>query len=305
MPLISVVVCTLNRAERLRKALESVASQEGDFEIVVVDNGSTDQTADVVHEVSSPGVRYLVEPVLGLCHARNRGWRAARGRYVAYLDDDAVALPGWIRAIEEAFVAHPNAGVTGGRVEPLWEGARPQWLSDGIALGLSLVDWSERPKILRDLRAEWLVGTNMVIPLRILEETGGFHPALDRRGRRLLASGDVFLQKQIMHRGYDCLYYPAIAVQHAVPISRLTRSWFRRRYYWQGVSDIVMDRIEHSPSLLARLGRATRAASALLRAPRKIISLATGTDDPIRFEQDCMTWIMLGQIVGLLGAARR
>jgi glycosyltransferase involved in cell wall biosynthesis len=304
MPLISVVICTLNRADRLAKALASVLGQEGDFEILVVDNGSTDRTSDVVHEMPSTKIRYLVEPVLGLCHARNRGWRAAFGRYVAYLDDDAIALPGWIRAIEEAFATHPRAGVAGGRVEPIWEGDRPEWLSDGIALGLALLDWSEKPKILRDLSVEWLVGTNMVIPSRLLEEIGGFHPALDRRGRRLLASGDVFLQKQIQDRGYDCVYYPAIAVRHAVPTSRLTKSWFRRRYYWQGVSDIVMDRIEHSPSLGVRLGRAARTASALLRAPEKIASLAIGTDDPARFEQNCMTWIALGQIAGLLGVAR-
>jgi len=308
-PIVSVVVCTHNRAARLPHALRSVVEQEARpslFEVIVVDNGSTDETAEVVRGFAGAGnVRYVFEPALGLCHARNTGWRAARGRYVAYLDDDAVACPGWLAAIVDAFARTPDAGVVGGRVEPIWEGRRPEWLADEIVVSLTVVDWSPTPKRIPDLTVEWLVGANMAVPRELLAEVGGFHPALDRVGTHMLSSGDVFLQKQIMQRGRALVYEPAMAARHLVPAARLEQRWFRRRYYWQGISDAVMWLIERSPSASRRVGWAAARAWRLLRAPREILSLVRPTDDPMEFTRCCFTWIAVGQIAGLLGAARR
>src|SRR5688572_25869200 len=155
-PAISVVVCTHNRAADLERALASVFAQNSDgfaYEVVVVDNCSTDATPQVVQRATASGapVRYVFESALGLCHARNAGWRAARGAIVAYLDDDALAQPGWLAAIHTAFAAHPEAGVAGGRVDPIWEAERPAWLSDDVALSLTIVDWSDTPKLIDDV----------------------------------------------------------------------------------------------------------------------------------------------------------
>jgi glycosyltransferase involved in cell wall biosynthesis len=93
--LITVIICTRNRAKLLRDAMASVVEQgipKSDYEIVVVDNASTDETPDVVAEFrGSAHIRYVHEEKLGLCIARNTGWRAASGRYVAFFDDDAIA----------------------------------------------------------------------------------------------------------------------------------------------------------------------------------------------------------------------
>jgi len=308
-PLISVIICTHNRADFLRRAIRSVIDQSvhpSDFEIIVVDNGSTDATRDVVREFEAAGnMSYVFEAALGLCHARNSGWRSARGRYLAYLDDDAIALPGWLAAIKDAFAATPAAGVVGGRVEPIWEGERPSWLSEDVARCLTVLDWSATPKVITDVRVEWLVGANMAIPATVMVEMGGFHPGLDRVGRNMLSSGDVFLQKQIIRRGYVCLYQPAMAVRHVVPAARLSKKWFRRRYYWQGISDAVMQLIEDSPSAARRTGGAAALAVGLLRSPRALLALVLPTDDPVRFTLKCFTWIAVGHIAGLLGAARR
>lgn len=306
-PTVTVVICTHNRARLLQRALASALEQTaepGDFEVLVVDNCSSDDTRAVVESSrSAHPVRYLYEPRLGLCHARNSGWRHAAGRYVAYLDDDALASSEWIEAIVAAFASARDVGIVGGRVEPVWEAERPAWLSDEIARSLTLLDWSDRPKIITDARVEWLVGANLAATRAALEEVGGFEPRLDRVGKRMISSGDVFLQKRIMARGYTCLYDPRMSVRHLVPAVRLTQAWFRNRYYWQGVSDIVMQLIEERPAPPRRLALAARQAARLATrgTPRALLAR---TEDPRVFTEQCLAWLRVGQVAGLLGAAR-
>jgi len=308
-PLISVVICTHNRADYLPQAIRSVLDQgmpPGRYELIVVDNRSTDRTREIVRPFeSNPSVRYEYEDVLGLCHARNTGWQKARGRFVAYLDDDAIAEPGWLAAIEEAFSSMPGIGVVGGRVDPIWAGARPTWLSDEIALSLTILNWSEHPKVIEDLGREWLVGANMAVPRSVLSEVGGFHPSLDRVGGRMLSSGDVFLEKQILNRGHLCLYHPKMAVRHLVPTSRLNKRWFIRRYYSQGLSDAAMQLIEEAPSRKERFRRAITLASGLFRSPRRLAALFLPRNEPGPFTEKCFAWITVGQIAGLLGALKK
>ena len=283
-PLISVILCTRNRAMLFEKAMASVIRQDfpkSDYEIVVVDNGSTDGTRDIVRGFQhQAAVRYVREDRIGLCMARNTGWQAAAGRYIALFDDDALARPGWLQAIRDAFARSSRSiGLVGGRVDPIWQGQRPVWLADEIAGSLTIVDWGSTEKIIEDMRREWLVGANMAAPKTILAEVGGFHPWLDRVGDNLLSSGDVFLQKEIMRRGYQCLYVPAIAIEHLVPPSRLTKAWFMKRFFWQGVSDAVMHLIENAPTSAGRLQLALARAVTVLRSPKRLGSLVTSASD--------------------------
>jgi glycosyltransferase involved in cell wall biosynthesis len=307
-PALSVVLCTHDRAGYLRKALASLASQtlaRDRFEVVVVDNRSTDATSAVVEEFTTTlDVRRVYEPTLGLCHARNTGWRAARAAWIAYFDDDAVADPGWLAAIHDAFAADPALGAVGGPVRPIWEAPRPPWLTDEVARALTIIDWGDAHTI-DDVRAEWLAGANMAVPRAVLAEVGGFHPGLDRVGHNMLSSGDVFLQQRVLERGYRIRYEPAAAVGHVVPASRLTKRWFIRRYYWQGISDAVMQLIQQDPSWRRRARLAAGKLARLLRSPRQLRALVRRTNDPHAFEEACWAWITVGQIAGLAGAARR
>ena len=196
-------------------------------------------------------------------------------------------------------------GVVGGRIEPVWEAERPPWLSDALAVGLTIIDWSDEPRLIPDVRVAWLAGANMALSAAVLRETGGFHPALDRVGTNMLSSGDVFLQKEVIARGYPCLYYPGMAVDHLVPASRLRKDWFVRRYYWQGVSDAVMQLIAERPRTARRAAEAARRAARLLSSPRKLRALRSSSDDPDAFTERCFALIDLGHVAGLLGAARR
>jgi glycosyltransferase involved in cell wall biosynthesis len=270
-----------------------------------VDNGSTDQTAEVVRQFhNGPLIRYLREESVGLCIARNSGWRAAAGRYVVFFDDDAIAEPGWLSAIMDAFERSPcTVAAIGGPADPIWEASRPVWLADQVAYSLTIVDWGQSEKIIPDVRREWLVGANMAVRKAVLSEIGGFHPWLDRVGSNLLSSGDVFLQKEIMRRGYQCLYAPTMRISHRVYASRLNQRWFEKRFFWQGISDAVMHLIEGMPSPAQRLCLALSVGKRVVGSRRKLASLLFRAEQPDVFTSRCLTLIEIGFVAGLLGAS--
>ena len=212
---------------------------------------------------------------------------------------------GWLGALCAGFeTTTPSPGAVGGRVLPIWQAERPAWLADEIAMSLTIVDWGTAVRPIEDLSREWLAGANFAVPRRVLEETGGFHPWLDRAGTNLLSSGDVFLQRTLMRRGYQCVYYPAMAVRHLVPASRLTQRWFARRYFWQGVSDAVMEIIDDLPSLPARACRASWRAGRLIGSPR-MRALLMPAGRPSEVTRRCLALLDLGYVAGLLGAGGR
>jgi glucosyl-dolichyl phosphate glucuronosyltransferase len=302
---VSAIICTHNRSNYLKKALESLLKQDfpaDHYEIIVVDNCSVDDTNKVVSRYSEgTRLRYLYEPVLGLSHARNTGWTNATGKYVAFLDDDAIASPDWLNKILIVFeTIKPRPGCVGGKVVPIWEGPRPGWLSDWLLHGLALVDWSDHPHILADLSQEWLIGTNLAIPVEVLQKIGGFTHRLDRVGKSLLSSGDVFLEKQVAQLGYSVFYHPEILVNHHIMDARLDQSWFFRRYYWQGVSDAVMRILQDKPSSGKRFRDVLSQLRRLIRSPRTLLGIMSPPADPHRFTETCFSLITLGYIRGLI-----
>lgn len=240
---ISAIICTHNRADYLPRAIQSLVDQTlsaDQYEIIVVDNASTDSTAAVVQTfVHLPQVRYCHEPQLGVSHARNHGYQQAHGQYVAYLDDDEIANPDWLAAILAAWhISSPQVGLMGGKVLPIWEGDRPPWLTNNLLCPLSLLDWADTPITLN--AQQYLVGGNMTLPRALLTEIGGFQVGLGRRGKNLLSNEELMLKQQLEARGYISRYHPNIVVHHHVPRDRLRQWWFLKRFFWQGVSNALM-----------------------------------------------------------------
>lgn len=271
-PVISAIVCTHNRHRYLEGSIGSLRRQTlptEDFEIVLVDNGSTDSTAAWCQKIASivPNVHYVFEPVLGLNHARNAGWRAARGEFIAYLDDDAVADGKWLEVLIAKFHAHGErvAGV-GGKVQPLWEAPPPSWLTPPLWSYLSVLDWGSDDIVLDDNK--YFVGANMAFRRAALAQLGGFHGDLDRKGSNLLSNGEIHLKRLLEDAGYLTMYIPEAIAAHSVPAARMSKRWFRRRHYWQGVSDVVMERLAASPrpagSRLRCVAHHTRTTATLL-----------------------------------------
>jgi glycosyltransferase involved in cell wall biosynthesis len=239
---ISIIVCTRNRASSLTATLQSLARQtmdRGRYEVLVVDNASTDETAAVVAQAGTDNLRCLSEPKIGLSRARNTGVAAAAGDVVAFLDDDAIASEDWLAAIAACFAAHAPGAVTG-NVQGLWEVERPSWLPDALLPYLSLVDWGDRAGAL--VRGQWLCGTNMALHRRALLDVGGFAEELGRIDEKLLGMEEVGVQRALERRGIPVRYDPALVVRHRVPASRVTPEWLERRAFWQGVSSALCER---------------------------------------------------------------
>jgi glycosyltransferase involved in cell wall biosynthesis len=242
-PLISAVLCTYNRRALLLDAVEALLQQDlpaSDYEVIVVDNNSTDGTSDAVRERFSgiENLSLLMEPVQGIARARNAGVRAARGEIVAFTDDDALVPPDWLHRFLERFARlDPRTACIGGEATPIFELPRPPWLSDALLRPLSCgLLWGGGPHYLRDW--EWLCEVNSAYRLEPFMRHGAFPEDLGRIGGNLL-SGENIVNDVLRHAGHLLFYDPENVVRHRVPSSRLTRPWFRRRMFWEGVSMFV------------------------------------------------------------------
>ncbi|UCG34853.1 MAG: glycosyltransferase family 2 protein [Candidatus Omnitrophota bacterium] len=304
---VSAIICTYNRAEYLRKAIQSLTNQtlhKDQYEILIVDNGGTDNTQQVVKKFSNVGnIRYIYEPISGLSQARNAGWLNAKGEYVAYLDDDAIASPQWFEKILEAFeTVKPKPGCVGGKIEPIWEAPKPIWLSDKTFLQLTVLDWSPIPIFLND--KQWLAGANIAYPQKLLKDVGGFKTTLGRRGNRLFSMEENLVRIQLEKMGYRCYYHPEIVVRHHILPQRLTKKWFLRKSYLNGVSSALIKIYLEAPSLLNRLQKGFTTIIRILFSPRELISLIAETSDPEMFALKCSVLARLGNIMKLWGLAR-
>lgn len=298
--LISAAVCTHNRADYLRKALRSLTNQtlgNDQYDIIVVDNASTDRTKRVVKEFTgAPNLRYLNEPVLGLSRARNTAWRNAQGEYIAYLDDDAVASSIWLEKILEIFETFdPTPGSVGGKCEPIWEAPRPNWLSDKLLGFVTIIDWVDVHTI--NGEGQSLPGCNIAYRKALLQEAGGFREDLGRQGNILRTGEETFLGQQLASLGHVSLYHPEIVVEHHVSPSKLRKRWFRNRAYWQGLSDASMWFSNAPSSFALRMGKALSRITWAL--PRSFLMLV-GTSTASRFRRQCQVIETMGFVSGLL-----
>lgn len=253
-PPMTVLICTHNRASQLEGALQSLEAQtlaKKMFEVLVVDNASTDNTAQVVLECAERGVlqvRAVKETELGLDAARNRGIRESEGEIVAFLDDDARARDDWAAAILEGFASYP-APVLGGRVDLIWEAERPVWFSDVLLKYLIHCDYGDSPVEISG--APWLYGTNVAFRKKLFQEIGLFRLDLDRKGDSLMGGGDTEFFLRARQRGKTLQYLPGVVVGHLVPAQRLTREFFRERLFYSGFT-----RAAHGTESWARVAAA-------------------------------------------------
>lgn len=299
-PLVSVVICTQNRASMLLAAIASICTTKPavSFEVIVVDNGSIDDTRKSVLSLTDVHVSYIFEGRIGLSRARNTGLSSAKGLYVAFLDDDAIARPGWLEAIVDGFRYDSSAASIGGPVRPIWHAPRPEWLQDEVAHGLTILDWGRSP-IRLDLSHSWLVGANMAFKRDVLVEVGGFDLRLGRHGTSLLSNEDTFVLRQIERRGYITLYWPKMEICHPVFQTRLDKDWLVQRNFWQGVSDARVWKIESEASRHGRLLQAMREVKSL----PQVEEMLAVSDEGSAFTQRCRAARQAGLITELLGGA--
>jgi len=236
---LSVVICTYDRYEALIDTLAALLGSKGfrntPCEVLVVEN-TPEGRREPIAVPRLPNVRVEICEDTGLSHARNYGIIHSVGEVVAFLDDDALVCDNWCGEILEAF-QRPEILVAGGKVVPHYPNGRlPAWYDDKLSGYLSCIDWGPRPRKLRP--GEWIVGANMAFRRSVFDDYGLFNVELGRKGASSLLSNDetALLEQVGMQR---VLYCPAAAVRHVIPTDRITTRWFRRRVYWQAVSDMI------------------------------------------------------------------
>jgi glucosyl-dolichyl phosphate glucuronosyltransferase len=245
---ISIIIPTRNRAGALLQAMTSIAAVvaiRDAVEIIVVDNGSIDDTAKICCEITDRfpehNWRYFYDEMPGLLTGRHLGARVAQGEVLAFLDDDVLLAPSWLEALTDAF-RDPEVMLVGGPVWPHYEVEPPPWLvgmwiefEKGVrVLGeLSLVDLGLTRKEVDPL---YVPGGNCAIRKTALEVCGGFHPdVLPKPLLRYMGNGETGLAYKMKARGLKAVYHPGAAVKHRIPASRLTPESFEQRGFCQGL----------------------------------------------------------------------
>jgi glycosyltransferase involved in cell wall biosynthesis/GT2 family glycosyltransferase len=251
---ISAIICTHNRSDLLPSAVKSLQEQSlpaSLFEIIVVDNASTDDTKSVCEQfTSSANFRYTYEPVPGLSVARNRGASESMGKYVAFMDDDAIASPDWLRLLVNAFEqVSPAPASVGGKIEPIWEIPKPQWLPQQHIACLTILDYGDTAKFIR--YPTILYGTNMAFDREQLLLHSGFRVDIGRKKNCLLSCEESDIYRKFASAGLHTYYEPDAYVHHLVPKERLEKKWIYKRQYWQGRSEVLMlPQVMTKPELL-------------------------------------------------------
>lgn len=241
---VSVVVCTRDRAPLLADCLEAMARlavPEGlSWEVLVVDNGSTDGTPEVVSSAAERlPVRSVLEAEPGLARARNRAVDAAGGDYLLWTDDDVLPDPGWLRGYLSAFERHPRAAVFGGPVRPRLEGDTPAWLARTAHLVGGAFAARNLGPAERALTPAWRdlpFGANYAV--RALEQREHpYHEALGRTPEGGLGNEETLVLEAILSSGAEGWWVPEAGVVHRIPPSRQTRAYLRRYFEGEGRFD--------------------------------------------------------------------
>ena len=216
------------------------------FEVLVIDNGSTDETSSVAKTYASTvhNTRYLVEHEPGLHAGRHKGLREAKGEIVVFADDDIEAMPTWLLAIEESF-ALPNTAMVGGNNLPMFIGTPPDWLykmwTKENPVGshvLSPLSIQEQPKGQREFDPYMVWGCNFAIRKDVLLAAGGFHPdGMPQELIRFRGDGETHVSKYVADNKLRCIFNSRATVYHKVTPERMTLEYFRKRGFNQGVSD--------------------------------------------------------------------
>ena len=243
----SIIIPTYNRADELRETIRSIAklNVNGAWELIVVDNKSTDHTRAVV-EAERPAfpapLRYLFEGEQGRYAALNTGIRAATGKIIATTDDDARVEPDWL--------THAAAGLdalgcdyVGGKVLPIWKGTRPDWLPHRPGphwAVLALQDHGPRSLEFGVNGIPWPLGINTATRREAFERTDLFDNRLGRKAGTLRNQAQREWHLRARAAGLRGFYVPDMVVHHVVEAERMQKQYFRRWYYWHGISRAIL-----------------------------------------------------------------
>ncbi|HEU6447355.1 MAG TPA: glycosyltransferase family 2 protein [Verrucomicrobiae bacterium] len=259
--LTTVAICTRNRAALMEKAVRSVLAQMGsDTELLIVDNGSSDETPELAKKIvaADPRVRFIVEKNSGISHARNAAVKDARGKWLLFLDDDATAEPSWLAAYENFFRNPPDekAASVGGAVTPVFEIPLPKWVEKDVAK----LDLGPKPFPFPYDHCPW--ECNYAVRCDAVNAVGGFGSPFGHIGQTTGYREGAELNLRLQDAGYETWWLPGAAIRHFMHAKRMNLRWLLSAAFNEGRS-IALHRLKDR----AGAGRFFYCAGRLLAAP--------------------------------------
>lgn len=298
---ITVILCTYNRCQSLARALESAAAQtlpdSDQWDVLVVDNNSEDQTREVVEDFCRrfPGrFSYLFEPKRGKSNALNAGICQARGDVLAFMDDDVIAEPMWLRNLTVSFHDGAYAGA-GGRVfldpsfsPPPWLGLEEPYNLSGVLAQFDLGDKAgelETPPY----------GTSMAFRKEMFRKYGSFRTDLGPCPGSEIRSEDTEFGRRLLTAGERLRYEPSAVVYHPVPEARTRKSYFLTWYFDHGRA--MVRGWGRGPGIFGIPRRGFTALKLIsTRLPTQALAWALSVNPHRRFFRKCWLWVTAGQI---------
>jgi glycosyltransferase involved in cell wall biosynthesis len=245
-PFFSVVVCSYNREKYIADAIKSLLNQTIAaelYEILIIDNNSTDRTAEIALDYvkrfsETHQIRYFKELNQGLCFARNRGIQEAKGKFIVYMDDDGIAAPDFLEVQYNFLVKFNHAIGLGGKIIPRYVHGKPEWI-DGILEGLvSKVDYGD--KVFQYSGKRYPVGCNMTYRKDILEQIGMFDTEVGQVGDNLVRGDESELFNRIKKLNKPVYYLPQSRVEHVIEQNRLTSEHIKKMSQGVGKSRRIL-----------------------------------------------------------------
>jgi len=247
--MLSVIIPTRNRANFLSQALMSLTRQtlaSNQFEILIIDNGSTDSTSQTTEKYSAQlsNIRYFYEPQPGLHAGRHRGMIEAKNDILVFADDDIEAFPTWLESIQCVF-QNANVAMVGGNNIPMFLTTPPKWLLTlwnrplkRKARSIPALSIIEIYGSSRECDPLLVWGCNFSIRKDVLLAAGGFHPdGMPKELIRFRGDGETHVSRFVKESGLLCVFHPEASVYHKITQERMTFEYFYQRGFSQGVSD--------------------------------------------------------------------
>lgn len=233
----SIIICSYNRFELLVETIDSVLSvvqNRKDFEILIIDNKSTDLTPTLQEKFSSnKKVKYFLEPKQGLSHARNRGIVEAKGEILVYLDDDVELIKSYFD-IADSILTDKSISIFGGKVLP-FKTEIPKWLPSKYYHLVSIFDLGDNVQIVNTL-----MGANYAMTKKLASEVGFYNPELGRKGNNLMGGEENEYFNRVKKNGFKIIYNPKLIVLHKIN-SKLNKKYVLRYSKESGKSERIID----------------------------------------------------------------
>jgi len=246
---ISLIIPTRNRADLLNGTLKSILNQNisfSEFEIIVVDNGSNDNTAEIINKYKNKlaNLRKIFVSDPGLHNGRHAGVKAAKGNILVFADDDIEAFPTWLSSINETF-KNSEVVMVGGNNYPLFLQPPPFWLKQmwkkrtfgghRFISELSICEFNPNTK---RISPSFIWGCNFSIRKNILLEAGGFHPdGMPKNLIKFRGDGETHVSKYVSDKNLKCMFNKGASIFHKVTAERMTIKYFYKRSFNQGISN--------------------------------------------------------------------